>query len=1113
MKAFLKKSLSLLLVAALFLAVVPAAVLAEEPIEKGELKVGVISDIHFYADENVDDPVEMERVCRQTISTSFMSEALLFSALTSMKDKIDKGMVDCVFLPGDLTRNGDMVSMKKLAQIMEKFEKDTGVPVYVTNGNHDINNHRAEVFRNGAFQKINECVTADQFRAIFKNLGFDMALDTYTPPKGKEAGALSYYASLPHDYRLLVLDGGRYSPDNTEKKAYSQETGGKLSDDLLNWAVEKTERATGEGRTVLGMTHWNLIPHFTREISLFKDFCMVDCEYVRDRLADAGMNYCFTGHLHCHDIASYVSDNGNIFYDIATASMLNFPNYYRVMTFDNSQEGKVTVSDKTYSVDDILPVTVNGKTYPQPIRYTTFGINYTGNGAKSIAMGFIEHYAETYLPQIEAEGGLYNFLTKQLDLENLYTSLLKGGVKFGSLTVFGAKNLLGLTKNLCDQIDRAYISDPEKVYALASDLLDELLNIQISDVPCTKFIEEYGFGDPNKGGTIEDLGSSALIYLYAAEYDVSDDAFVQDAFKHLETGEVSTKLLDVLLDKVLYGLLENELLSTLKLNLASAFPFGTIGFLLARGLDTFLQIVTMGRTSFMNIINTGFRFLNTFRLIEYKSVNDILYHYMDEYLTESQMQTVDGEILSIVSSLCGDNSPGRFMDMNVTLEANTAGGYEVEKTSDNLRLPSNVSVTFGKNADTSRTISWFTKHAISGTDIQLASADSYGAGGLSSTLPTGVTVEKKYEKVIRQIPGIDIGVFGILPYSFAVGRHTLTVNGLQPGTTYYYRIGDAQRGFWSDVATLTTADNSDSFTFLHTSDCQAGLEKQYQNWATVLETAFTNHPDAAFLMSSGDQVDQGDNFNQWKWMFNANQPRMMSTVMMPASGNHEEKGTDAIINNFVLSNAPQQNTEEGVYYSFDYNNAHFMVLNSNNLNSKKGLSDDQINWLKQDASASKKQWKIVMLHKAVYSNGSHYDDKDVVAIRSQLATLMPQLGVDVVLQGHDHVYLRTDALNKNRVVKYDATATEFNGSTYPTKINPNGTIYVIDACSGVKYYKTKDEAATDKLFPRAEKIVDASYPVYGAFTIKGNQLFFNAYGVNPETGSQIEIDSFSILKK
>lgn len=55
------------------------------------------------------------------------------------------------------------------------------------------------------------------------------------------------------------------------------------------------------------------------------------------------------------------------------------------------------------------------------------------------------------------------------------------------------------------------------------------------------------------------------------------------------------------------------------------------------------------------------------------------------------------------------------------------------------------------------------------------------------------------------------------------------------------------------------------------------------------------------------------------------------------------------------------------------------------------------------------------LHKAPYSNGSHFDDDDVIQLRKELSTLMPELGIDVVLQGHDHVYLRTGVMNNNEV--------------------------------------------------------------------------------------------------
>jgi hypothetical protein len=85
-----------------------------------------------------------------------------------------------------------------------------------------------------------------------------------------------------------------------------------------------------------------------------------------------------------------------------------------------------------------------------------------------------------------------------------------------------------------------------------------------------------------------------------------------------------------------------------------------------------------------------------------------------------------------------------------------------------------------------------------------------------------------------------------------------------------------------------------------------------------------------------------------------------------------------------------------------------------------------------------------------------------------------------------------------------------NGKTYTAKVNPDGTIYAINGCSGVKYYQTKDPADTDELFPRAEAIVDATYPVFAAIRIEGNSLYFDSYGVS-ESGADC-IDSFAIVK-
>lgn len=149
-----------------------------------------------------------------------------------------------------------------------------------------------------------------------------------------------------------------------------------------------------------------------------------------------------------------------------------------------------------------------------------------------------------------------------------------------------------------------------------------------------------------------------------------------------------------------------------------------------------------------------------------------------------------------------------------------------------------------------------------------------------------------------------------------------------------------------------------------------------------------------------------------------------------------------------------------------------------------------------------------MLHKALYSNGSHFEDGDVEGFRNQLGALLPNLGVDLVVQGHDHVYLRTDALYANAVVPCKTETVSYNGQDYEMKINPKGTIYSICGTSGVKVYDTVDVAATDGSFPRAEAIVESEYSMFSAITVDGNRLYYNAYQV--VDGEAVCVDSFAI---
>ena len=1102
MKKIFKKSLAVILSIILLFSVMPASVFAANS-QKSKLTFGVMTDLHYFPRSlmgaSVNDFIEASRL---NSTTSYLADALLDAALAEYKIQAEENGLKYVIIPGDLSKNGEYEGLKALAEKLKAFEDETGVQVLVINGNHDVRNANAAKFTKGQYVST-RYTQPDEFRELFADFGYDLADSFYTPPKGEEAGQLSYAATLDGGYRLIALDGACYSSDITSDGENVAETRGAFSDGLLKWALKEIDKAQKQGLTVIGMTHFNLVEHYEHEDCTMQAFPIENWQEIAEKFANAGMHYAFTGHLHFHDIASYTSDEGETITDCASASILNFPNYYRVVEMDNTAaDGSVTANYKTYDCDHAKQISAYGTTYKKPYKYTAFALNYGGSDISDFADRYVEYFLKYKVgPGVEEAGGLYNYLNKLIDIDSLLDSLLQN-TDLGSFDGITKASLKSLLVTVCEQLEKKYIDDPEHTIQVVDKIIRKLTSVQVSDYTCTKYIKTLGFGSKTRPGNLGDAISSTLAYMYYGDEDRSDDIFLNDVIAKFERGENAQEIFDTLIDIVMNDLLKDEILPALEID-----PIKFFGALSesqkADILNSVFATVEDGIGDSTPKVNLGniVTVVLALGIADINSLEDLLHHFLDEYLTESQMETIAYEFYNYLYDFTTDSGP-KDLDETITY----SGKVEVIPTVEDLRLPSGVAVTFGKDAATSRNISWYTKVSVKGTDIEIV---PYSENPVFTGEPTLDGVVEKTVRTQREYPGIDFGVFGILGYSFDVNRHELTITGLEPGTKYCYRVGDASKGWWSKPAVIETADNSDEFTFFHMSDSQAGIERQYEVWADTVASAYEMYPDAAFIMHTGDQVDSGTNFKQWNWSLNCASENLMNSVLMPTTGNHE-KSNASVTDNFMISNIPEQTLETGVYYSFDYNNAHFMVLNTNDLDENGGLSKNQLEWLEKDANSSDKQWKIVSLHKAVYSNGSHFDDDDVNGLRDQLSVLMPELDIDIVLEGHDHVYLRTDVMSGNEIVDYDAKTVVSNNSTYNTKNDADGTIYAIDGCAGVKYYQTKDDTATDELFPRAEAIVKTKAPIFSAIQIKGDMLFFNAYKV--KDGENIKIDSFAIAK-
>lgn len=371
--------------------------------------------------------------------------------------------------------------------------------------------------------------------------------------------------------------------------------------------------------------------------------------------------------------------------------------------------------------------------------------------------------------------------------------------------------------------------------------------------------------------------------------------------------------------------------------------------------------------------------------------------------------------------------------------------------------------------------------------------------------------------------------------------HKAEASGLEANTVYYYRVGDKVRGVWSKTGTFQTAPDSGAFTFIDIADTQAKTEEEAILSSETLEKALQTVTNAQFVVHNGDIVDTGTTEDQWNWLLGHSQESLLHTTIVPSAGNHEDENF-AFYEHFHINEPNGSATETGAYYSFDYSNAHFIVLNSNE-DSKEyaNFSEDQVKWLKKDAAAAKKsgaKWIIVNIHKGPYTTSNHATDDDIMGangVRNQIAPLMAELDIDFVMQGHDHIYARTKPINSEGKATSPEKITEtLNGETIEYSMNPDGSIYVIPATAGPKvYYKNKSEDLGDNYYNLFEKAEEHHAAIYGpdpdkndrpkrsqvqnfvGITIDGDKFTAVTYEIdqNKNTAKPFIVDQFGIIKK
>ncbi|MCK5644043.1 MAG: metallophosphoesterase [Gammaproteobacteria bacterium] len=189
----------------------------------------------------------------------------------------------------------------------------------------------------------------------------------------------------------------------------------------------------------------------------------------------------------------------------------------------------------------------------------------------------------------------------------------------------------------------------------------------------------------------------------------------------------------------------------------------------------------------------------------------------------------------------------------------------------------------------------------------------------------------------------------------------------------------------------------------------------------VMHSMLTNTPDAKFIISSGDVVDNGDVLSQWEdWytsvtsVFGTTGQNQSPPFYMASPGNHGATETTlglANWNNF-LSGQKEQFCDgkfvfsEGKYFVFDYENVRFVVLDSD----KSTVTGEQLTMLMDAIQNNPKQWLIAVWHHPIFDFGEKaYEDE----FHEAWGIPLYQNGADLIFNGHSHYYVRTKKLNLN----------------------------------------------------------------------------------------------------
>ncbi|MFJ9040216.1 purple acid phosphatase family protein [Streptomyces sp. NPDC102406] len=419
------------------------------------------------------------------------------------------------------------------------------------------------------------------------------------------------------------------------------------------------------------------------------------------------------------------------------------------------------------------------------------------------------------------------------------------------------------------------------------------------------------------------------------------------------------------------------------------------------------------------------------------------YEYVRTRLTRRRALVTAGAVAGGLLTGC---APGGTQDAKGAAASRASAAPVARRTA---APPFGRHLAFGADPKTQMRVSWQTPVAVRGPYLRLGTSP----GDLS----------RRIEAELRDLhtPGVD-GVRLGLDQFYAHAA----LDGLRPGTTYYYGVGHdgfdpASPAHRSTLSAFRTAPaHPAAFTFTAFGDQGVGA-------AAADCGRLVLRQDPAFHLHAGDlcyadgsgrgRTSDAYNPGSWDLFLHQNEQVARAVPWMVTTGNHDMEAwysPDGYGGQLARWSLPDNGFDARAVpgaYSFVHGNVGVVALDANDVSyeipANLGHSDGrQTAWLDRTLrtlrAARGVDFLVVFFHHCAYSTSSHGSDGGV---RAAWLPLFARHQVDLVINGHNHVYERTDAVRDGAVGR----AVPVGGTTDPTR---DGIVYVTAGGGGRDLY-------------------------------------------------------------